>query len=649
MESVTCPSCGRTVRPGLPFCSGCGADLGLLSPPAQATRFTHPRATARSRPCKSCGAPLSPVSYWCHACGADLRPVLRRLSRSALVALACLLILPAVGYWLWISRDITSDSLLPLVEGQLAARVPDGIAIRDLGPGVHIASQDHSVVAYLGQRGAETCLLLNSSIVHCGSGLSMPRLNFNGSVWACTANAESGAGSRVIHNGSPSPVYSQLKYLALSPARGRVAYAGLRDDGWHAVCDGSPGPAYDDVEDVDIDDGLCVYSARKENRWFVVANGVPGPPFDLISELTLAYSKGHWAYAGRDGRSFHLVVDGKVTGSYRAVRSIKYSHPPDHLAAAVLDGSGWRVFLDGSLSPPGFPEITTVEPLSSGQVRIYGFDPSRSRRVFFGNPVQGFLRSRGSEALLSAAREPFGWSHHHPLVLARTQGLNHERAILSLAGNELRWRIADPPESTLFTAADESWADPDLRSVRDRLIESLQAKSVSGILAHASPDIRAGFGTECCGHQALIDSWSLQDPKSRFWEVALAALKGGGLWRTSDGVTEFVAPASASYPYSDIAPLFAAPPEPIGGVSLITAQGVSLLSQPQSNAMPIAVLQPQAVGVLQTLPEGWVKVVTVTGTQGWVQARSFSHALSPRAYFAKLNGVWKLTAFVQGD
>ena len=54
-----CPNCGAKIRPGMAFCSGCGARL-VQAEPAQ------PAAQAF---CQNCGAPLAPGAALCTSCG----------------------------------------------------------------------------------------------------------------------------------------------------------------------------------------------------------------------------------------------------------------------------------------------------------------------------------------------------------------------------------------------------------------------------------------------------------------------------------------------------------------------------------------------------------------------------------------------------
>ena len=58
-----CPNCGAKIRPGMAFCSGCGARL--VQQPAQP-------AAPQTSVCPSCGEPIPADATFCINCGAKL-------------------------------------------------------------------------------------------------------------------------------------------------------------------------------------------------------------------------------------------------------------------------------------------------------------------------------------------------------------------------------------------------------------------------------------------------------------------------------------------------------------------------------------------------------------------------------------------------
>lgn len=562
------------------------------------------------------------------------------------VGVALLLALP---YWFWATRDIETSRIKPVKNGQLAARIPDGIVIRDFGLGIHTVSWDRGRIGYIGEQGSQSCLVVNDSVVHCGAGTSSPRLNIDGSVWACKARSADGGGSYVARNGEISETYREIKWLTLSPLRGKVAYAALGADGWHGVCDGRAGPAYDDVESVRINDSRCWYAARKADRWFVVADGVPGPPFDRIERLTVGPAGQRWAYVGREGRALTLVMDGVPAGNFRAVKEIWTDLAGGNFAAAVLDGAGWRIFFNGRLSDPIGKTVIGIDSLFLNQIEFSAEGKGGITESYIGDLDRGFRRSRGSEQVRLATSMLGVGTMDYPRVLEIREQPGGERGLVYQEGRELRWQVRNSPDPTQYEPVDESWIDPELRAVRERVIEALKARSASMLLAHVDAEVRAGFGDECCGHKVFVERWGIEDPKSSFWDTALGVMQGGGVRRVSGGREEFVAPATESYPYDHLGPLFQTAPDPFGGVAVTTRSETELLGEPRPGAAKIASLTPQAVGLVESRPPDWTKVITVTGQQGWLESRALAHSLSPRAFFAKRGGVWKMIAFVKGD
>ena len=61
MQSAnTCPACGNKIKPGMAFCSSCGAKLPEAAAPERAAF------------CSQCGAPAVDGADFCMSCGAEL-------------------------------------------------------------------------------------------------------------------------------------------------------------------------------------------------------------------------------------------------------------------------------------------------------------------------------------------------------------------------------------------------------------------------------------------------------------------------------------------------------------------------------------------------------------------------------------------------
>lgn len=70
-----CPNCGAKIRPGMAFCSGCGARL-VQAEPAQPVQQPVQQPAQPAAPqtsvCPSCGEPIPADATFCINCGAKL-------------------------------------------------------------------------------------------------------------------------------------------------------------------------------------------------------------------------------------------------------------------------------------------------------------------------------------------------------------------------------------------------------------------------------------------------------------------------------------------------------------------------------------------------------------------------------------------------
>ncbi|MBQ6678042.1 MAG: zinc ribbon domain-containing protein, partial [Clostridia bacterium] len=60
-KQAVCPKCGKEIRPGAVFCTGCGTKVG--APKAE-------QKAGQVRFCTSCGAQISANAVFCTKCGA---------------------------------------------------------------------------------------------------------------------------------------------------------------------------------------------------------------------------------------------------------------------------------------------------------------------------------------------------------------------------------------------------------------------------------------------------------------------------------------------------------------------------------------------------------------------------------------------------
>ncbi|HET7436586.1 MAG TPA: SH3 domain-containing protein [Thermoanaerobaculia bacterium] len=173
--------------------------------------------------------------------------------------------------------------------------------------------------------------------------------------------------------------------------------------------------------------------------------------------------------------------------------------------------------------------------------------------------------------------------------------------------------------------ADEAAQDPSFAAYRARLIDAVQRKDETTLRTMISPDIRTTFGA-ANGIANFEANWT---------ELA-EVLRLGGTMR--DGM--FWAP----YVYSRW-------PDEIDAFEHVAAIGdsVPVRQQPNATAPIVTTLHWSIVRVLPNAPDGWRHVKTNDGVEGYVAASGVRSPIAHRAGFAKVNGEWKLTAFVAGD
>src|SRR5687768_15625570 len=80
----------------------------------------------------------------------------------------------------------------------------------------------------------------------------------------------------------------------------------------------------------------------------VVLNGKPGPKFDAVHAPTLSADGSRFAYLARQGKTWSLVIDGKLQpGSYDDLGLAFFSRDGKRFAYAYREAKQWRFMLDG--------------------------------------------------------------------------------------------------------------------------------------------------------------------------------------------------------------------------------------------------------------------------------------------------------------
>ena len=192
---------------------------------------------------------------------------------------------------------------------------------------------------------------------------------------------------------------------------------------------------------------------------------------------------------------------------------------------------------------------------------------------------------------------------------------------------------------------DEAARDPGFFVFRARLQEAVARHDTAAVLDAVDPNIKIGFGGKD-GLAAFREKWKLQDgAESPLWaELGFVLALGGGF--RSEGA--FAAPY-----------VFSRWPEARDAFEHVAVLGtdVRVRAEPRLDSRILASLSFDLVRLSQTgrsrltpaqLKE-WTAVELQGGRTGYIASRYVRSSVGYRALFNKVNGRWRMTAFVAGD
>jgi hypothetical protein len=197
---------------------------------------------------------------------------------------------------------------------------------------------------------------------------------------------ERGGLDYVAIDGVRRAAYHGIAGWSIQTAGSHLAFAARIGRGWFVIADGKPGPGWDAIGAIVLDDtGNVAYAARRGAQWFVVdrrgtsapcdaildhslqlagghvayvgesaghvhavVDGTQGPPFDAIGHLLLA-SDGTAAYTARRGDDAFVVAKGVISQRWGAVAQLALAH--GHVAYAASSGQGWHIVHDDREGP----------------------------------------------------------------------------------------------------------------------------------------------------------------------------------------------------------------------------------------------------------------------------------------------------------
>jgi hypothetical protein len=197
---------------------------------------------------------------------------------------------------------------------------------------------------------------------------------------------------------------------------------------------------------------------------------------------------------------------------------------------------------------------------------------------------------------------------------------------------------AAPPRKLL--PVDEAAKDPSFFIFRAKLQEAVAKHDMDFLLSVVAADIQIGFGGDD-GIEAFKKAWTPEAKDSAMWPELARVLALGG---------KFIEGGQFQAPY-----VTAAWPEEFDAVEhvAIVGENVRVREKPDASSAVIASLSYDVVKMVESsgqVEKGpWSKIKLADGREGYVSDAFLGSGASLRAYFAKKNGAWKMTALVTGD
>ncbi len=192
---------------------------------------------------------------------------------------------------------------------------------------------------------------------------------------------------------------------------------------------------------------------------------------------------------------------------------------------------------------------------------------------------------------------------------------------------------------------DEGKNDASFLSFRQKLLEAVKKRDVKFVIGILDRNIKNSFGGDG-GIEEFKEMWKINSPKSEFWAEMLTVITNGGVFFDKNTFTA---------PYS-----FDSFPKDLDAFEnqVIFGSKVNLRSKPKNSSKLISQLSYNVVKIDyeksvkdKTNEEKylWLKVETLGGKKGFINAKYVRSPIEYRAIFEKNNGQWKIGAFISGD
>lgn len=198
---------------------------------------------------------------------------------------------------------------------------------------------------------------------------------------------------------------------------------------------------------------------------------------------------------------------------------------------------------------------------------------------------------------------------------------------------------------------DEGKQDASFSAFREKTLQAAKRRDAGYILSIVDANIKNTFG-DSNGIAEFKKMWKINSPKSEFWDEFITVLEhGGAFWKRKGAPKNQI--FHAPYTFTEF-------PEDLDAVEhqAIFGNNVNLRSKPDPSAPIVATLSYNIVkvdfenSVRDETKEDeylWLKVETLGGKTGFVNAKYVRSPIDYRAIFEKRNGRWKLVTFIAGD
>ena len=204
--------------------------------------------------------------------------------------------------------------------------------------------------------------------------------------------------------------------------------------------------------------------------------------------------------------------------------------------------------------------------------------------------------------------------------------------------------LAAPPEAgsrvLRLPPVDQCAADPSFAAFRDALLAAIGRRDRDALLAIVADNIEVDFGGGA-GRDYFASAWQLDRPEtSRLWDELGAALRLGCA-RDPEG-EDYYSPSMFVAGEGVFEDPFTA--------AVAIRPGAELRAAPEASAALVATLDWDVV----TVPEwdgeaAWQRVVRADGRGGYVRSEDLRSPIDYRAAFQRVDGRWRMVAFIAGD